>query len=375
MKKFASILSSVALAGLVGACGAVSNGGTTSPTPTSSASPSPTGTGAATTIHDIRTGLVPVNTSVTLPGLIVTAVDSFGDFYAQDVGGGQNSGTFFFDKNHHAPATIAIGDEITVTGTYTEYAGPASSPWTAPHTETEIVPDSVTQTNTGLTPTIDTIDSGSLASLNDTTGEPWEGCLVTIGGTAPTVSSVGMGYGEYAIKGAGTDQIRVNGSLFDSFETSLVGSTVTITGIVSDSFKHYHLNPRSSADITFGTPATMKTYANVAALFADTTLVSGTLVTITAAEHISAVHAYTNTAATKSAKTFWAQDGLTGAVKTGLFFEDPFYRNPTIAASNTVAGVQGKYIVYGSTSQAHSIQTGFLDLTPVPAGVVDALPR
>src|SRR5207302_2254009 len=140
---------------------------------------------------------VPGNSTVIAPTATVTGVPPAGtagtSFYVQDPAGGQYSGLFIYDNAAATPAGLAIGDTVTITGTYQEYGGPQSSPWPAPHTESQIIPSLITKTASGATPHIDTVASSNLASLNDTTGDPWESCLIQITGTT-TVSSVGYGY-------------------------------------------------------------------------------------------------------------------------------------------------------------------------------------
>ena len=288
MKKFASLVLTVAIASVMAACGAVSNKGNGTPTP--SGSPTPTGTPSAITVKDIQTGTVSVNTTVTLTDVIVTAVNALtGDFYVQDAGGGAHSGIYIFDKFHHNTG-LAIGDKVTLAGMYTEYQGSSTNPWAA--AVSEIAPDSITQTGTG-TPVADAIAASGLAVFKTTMGVPnddsWEGCLVTITGTTP-VFSVGMNFGEYAV-GAAAAYVRVDKQITDTFEPRLVGENMTLTGVVSYAFNNYHLQPRSAADAV-GDGTNAVTAATVSNLVTGT-VTAGQLVTITDA-YVTAVSTYTN---------------------------------------------------------------------------------
>ncbi|HVO29886.1 MAG TPA: hypothetical protein VMV18_04085 [bacterium] len=371
MKKLALIVSITGIAALAAACGAVSNGGTASPTPTGSGTPTPTGTPSAAKIADINSGSIQSGAAVHLQGIVVTAVDSFGDFYAQDVGGGPNSGMFFFDKNHKSPASLAIGDELTLDGTFSPYSGPASSPWAIP--ENEVIPTSISQTNTGLTPTIDSVDIATLqSSLADTNGVPADksfmGRLIQVTGNIQ-VTSVGMGFGEYAVgpQSSTTISSRVDRGLYDSFEPRLVGEGITtLIGVVAYDFNHYHIEPRSAADLVGNGTNTPMTVASINALLTSTTIQPGQLVTLSNV-FVTGTAPYTNTSSNKTMNPFWGSDAATAAVNTGLYFEDPFYKNPTLVQGNKIGTVTGKYIVYGSTFKTHSIQIGFADMS-VPTG-------
>ncbi len=356
MKKFASLVLTVAIASAMAACGAVSNKGNATPTP--SGSPTPTGTPSAITVKDIQTGTVPVNTTVTLTDVIVTAVNATtGDFYVQDAGGGAHSGIYIFDKFHHNTG-LAVGDKVTLAGMYTEYQGSSTNPWAA--AVSEIAPDSITQTGTG-TPVADAIPATGLAVFKDTSGVPnddsWEGCLVTITGTTP-VFSVGMNFGEYAV-GASAAYVRVDKQLTDTFEPRLVGENMTLTGVVSYAFNHYHLQPRSVADaVGDGTNAPV---AKVVSDLVDSTAaghpVPGQLVTITDG-YVTAVSTYTNSQS-QTKTSFWIQTATNFANATagqyqGIYVEDSRYTNPTILVGDKVT-LTGKYVQYGSTTVANSI--------------------
>lgn len=226
--------STLALAVFASACGAVSNGGATGdPTPT----PTPGGDGV--TVADIQKGTITENSTVSLEALVVTAIKVGGsgvDFWAQDAGGGSQSGMYFFDQNGNTPADIAVGDEINVSGLYKEF-----------YDLSEVVVESAEITNNGLTPAIDAV---SLADLADATAvEAWESCLVEIDATDLTVIAAANNYNEFPV-GDGTDSVNVDDLLYDASETVGAGSAVTyLAGVVNYAFEEWKLLPRSADDL------------------------------------------------------------------------------------------------------------------------------
>ncbi len=241
MKK---LLSSLFLTLAAAGCGATNNGGGGTPTPT----PTP-----GMTIADIQQGNVAVNTSVTLEGIVVTAVKPFNnntDFWGQDAGGGQYSGIYFFDGDAVVPPQLAVGDEVTVSGTYLEYQGPTSAPWI--ETISEIRVSDVTITNSGLTPTASVVAATELGeALTGNASEPYEFVLVEIGGDT-TVINAALGFGEFMVgNGQAGEQIRVDDQIFADAEVGRY-NTETIThlaGIWSYSFDEYKLEPRDVSDL------------------------------------------------------------------------------------------------------------------------------
>jgi len=340
-----TLIALTALAAVGAACGATSNGGTpTSTTPPTSPTPS-------TSIHDIQSGVISSNSTVTLSGIVVTGVKPGGngiDFWAQDAGGGQYSGIYFFDKNNHTDLSIAVGDVVTVTGQYQEYYQAGST-----FSLSEIVPSTMTiDSPGGGTPVASDVTT---ADLKNGVAEPWEGCLVNVTGS-PAVTSLSLGFGEYGI---GTEKIHVDKAIYDSFYPRIQDELVTkLVGLVDYGFKNFHVDPRSVDDITTnGTNTPMSTTMNGLLSSAPK---SGQLVTVTNVT-VSALAPYTTSGGAQE-MSFWAQDGATastsGGFSSGMYFNDVFHTNPAVVPGKTVS-LTGKLIVFGTTTLAHEIDFGY----------------
>lgn len=334
MRKLLALAAFLAAAG----CGATSNGARTASSPT----PTPTPAVQFTTVHDIQTGVTPVG-SVSLRGLVVTAVEPGNSglhFYAQDPGGGPYSGIYFYDQHGKTPAELAVGDEVTVSGDYTEF-NPPWSPWNS--AVSEIVPAGVEITGSGLTPSVDKLPD--VSALADVAGEPWEGCLVQL--NAVTVKSVGANYGEYEITDPSGSYVRVDHQIFDSFEPRLLGEALAdVTGVVDDSFDHYHLEPRSTEDVA-GTADNQPVALSIRDLQDATSAVhpvQGQLVTLTDVV-VSSLAPYTSGGGS-TLTSFWTQTATVGTAYTGVYVHDLYWMNPQVHAGDTVT-LTGKYIEAG----------------------------
>jgi len=360
-----TLIALTALAAVGAACGATSNGGSGTPTATTP----PTSPTPGASIHDIQSGVIASNSTVTLSGIIVTGVKPGGsgyDFWAQDVGGGQYSGIYFFDKNAKTDPSIAIGDVVTVTGTFQEYYQAGSS-----FSLSEIIPSSMTIDNSGMTPTADDVTS---AELKNTVAEPWEGCLVNV--TDATVTTVGLGFGEYGVGATGTtDKVHVDHAMFDSFEPRLVGETMTkLEGVVDYGFKNFHIDPRTAADVT-GNGTNTPVAKTLNQVLTDTSIKAGQLLTVTNVV-VSGLSPYTN-ASSQQKVSFWAQDATTGAANTGMYFNDVFYKNPATLQVGSKVTLTGKLLVFGTTTLSHEIDFGYQDggtVTVDNAGAVAPTP-
>src|SRR5688572_25292821 len=134
-------------------------------------------------VQDPATGLG-IGASVLLSGVVVTAVDKFGDrsggFYVQEPEGGPYSGVYVFNQDLALADTLAPGDIVTVQGVIDEFA---LSSDTSGRTLTEIVPPNdgaltVTKTGTGNVPAPEQLDPRTL--VDDAEAEKWEGVLIQL---------------------------------------------------------------------------------------------------------------------------------------------------------------------------------------------------
>lgn len=310
-------LSILAVALMASACGAVSNGGASGePTPT----PTP---GQGVTVSDIQKGNVAENTTVTLEGLVVFAVKVGGagvDFWAQDVGGGAQSGIYFFDQGGNTPADIAVGDEVTVTGLYKEF-----------YDLSEIVVDSVEITNNGLTPDVDLVPISDLGDA--AAAEVWESCIVEVDGTGLTVSASVNQYGEFPVTD-GTDSVMVDDLLYDATEGLSNGASVSfLSGIVNYAFEEWKLLPRDEFDITAeSTPVVPLTIADLQDDSLGNVPAAGTKVTL---QNVTVAAGWiTQPGTTNERHNFFVQSG-SGAY-SGILVYDQDKTKPVLAVGDVV---------------------------------------
>ena len=156
------------------------------------------------TIQQVQNASMPPGTPVSLQGVIVTAVDSFGtrqgDFWVEEPGGGPYSGVLVFPPAALQATAVAlqVGDIITLTGgEKDDFALTGSDADTTGRTDTEIEQISggkmvITMTGTGTVPSPSTIDLTAIGKLYDSTQgsngggsafntawQMWEGVLIT----------------------------------------------------------------------------------------------------------------------------------------------------------------------------------------------------
>ncbi len=185
--------------------------------------------GGGHTIVDIRTGVVPLDQSVTIEHVIVTSPHTQGDegFFVQDAGGGANSGIYVWSASGVANIFAEPGDEVTIVGTPTDFYG-----WT------EFQIDSVVITGSGAIPA--PVDVGDGSAITD--WNPYESVLITI--SDQDLVSVN----EY-----GTGLLSSGVSIDNGFynEDISCGATYpSITGVLFYSYEAYSINPRTADDLT-----------------------------------------------------------------------------------------------------------------------------
>lgn len=195
-----------------------------------------TNTGSDTTIADIRTGVAPLDTRVTVEHVIVTSPHTQGDegFFVQDAGGGANSGIYVWSYDGVGDIFAEPGDEVTITGTPTDYYG-----WT------EFAVESVEITGTGTIPA--PVDLGDGSAVTD--WDPYESVLVSL--TAQDVSSINE-YGTGTLSPATTDPdapFTLDNGFYD-YDVMCGATYPSVTGVVFFSYSAYSINPRDTSDLT-----------------------------------------------------------------------------------------------------------------------------
>jgi len=210
------------------------------------------------TIFDVQNDSMPVGTTVTVRGVVVTAIDTYGGrvggIYVQEPEGGAFSGVFVY-LNDTSAASLSVGDLVDVVGgVKDEFALDTD---TTGRTLTEISPPSggaitITKVGDGTVPTPPVLNPWDLAA-DDAEAEKWEGVPITFNDVAVTsaprnVSSTDNTLKEMTVTGP----FAVSSSLTDLPDTIMRDDCYkSITGI-GDYFFSYKVLPRSAADMVGG---------------------------------------------------------------------------------------------------------------------------
>ena len=201
----------------------------------------------ATTIYDIQYTDVPgpdgtypspmVDQDVTITG-IVTGANFSNDnyFFMSDPGGGAWCGIYIYDFE----TGPALGDEVEVSGTVTEYYG-----------LTELGYCTVTILSSG-NPVPEPITVATLDLSVPAFAEPYEGCLVQVDGV--TVTDIQDDYGQWYINdGTGACQVDDGFFYLDSvippIEIVIGMEWAIIRGCLDYSYDEYGINPRFPEDL------------------------------------------------------------------------------------------------------------------------------
>lgn len=172
---------------------------------------------------------------LTLSGLVVTGrrSGSSGGFFVQDPALDRFAAIYIYDKGS---ADVAVGDEVTVSGSYLEYNGLA-----------ELESPEVQVTGTGsITPLeMDPCEVGTAGS----DAEAYEGMLVVVSGVSVTDSNpdAPSDYGAFVVD----DCLWVDDTLSTDYETHPAEGTAysSITGPMTYAYSERRILPRGPEDI------------------------------------------------------------------------------------------------------------------------------
>lgn len=182
------------------------------------------------TAFGVNDGTIPLDSIVTLEGLVVTSpLNRDGDgFFVADPAGGANSGLYVWRQTGFAELTVSPGDELRITGTVVEYYG-----WI------ELVVDSLDDVEVTGEATIPApVDLGDGAGVD---WEDYESVVVTLG--AQTVTSVDA---------FNTGTLSAGIKLDDGFQYldfDCRGDFASLTGVVFYEYEAHSLNPRTDDDL------------------------------------------------------------------------------------------------------------------------------
>ncbi len=281
--------------------------------------------GGSVTIQQVQDAAMAVGTPVTLDGVVVTAIDSFGartgDLWVEEAGGGEFSGVKVFGAPLDQIAALQPGDIVTITNAVKDEFALTADMSGRKVTELKgagMGMMTITKTGTGAVPAPVTVDAKAIEALPDFTArdaewEKYEGVLINVV-NARQLSGVGT-------FGTNPDQKNFSATGGLVVETVLadfpVGATAATcyTGMVGigDYFFNYLLLPRASTDLaTGGTGCSILSTATVAEVQAGTK--TGTVqlndVFVTGRDRLGAMG---------KSRGLWVSDSLTAAQNTGVY--------------------------------------------------------
>jgi hypothetical protein len=375
------------------------------PDPDAPGSGSDGGGSAALKVKDVQTDAVAPGAEVELRGVVVVAVDGYGNnktdrrMWIQDAGGGPQSGVLVF-RPPASVTSLVPGDIVDVVGAIkTEFAFNGDTPG---QSLTELQNPTgrtmtVTKTGTGaaIAPmVVDALTIGRKATeaLRDADWEPWEGVLITLN----NVTAFGAP-GCITSQGNCTDPTRTNLTItgtaklesnLAAFPTLAAGDCLaSVTGILDYAFD-YALLPRSTDDVkTGGTGCVPREgiaacsddmdndgngfkdcgdfscaagpTAWLGATCAATDAMCGCSMNLTAGMSVNKVNTGTTGAAILNevfvtavgARGFWVADALQAAASGGTFVFTNAVPDAAITVGTKLATVQGLAGPFGSKTE------------------------
>jgi predicted extracellular nuclease len=196
------------------------------------------------TINEIQEGDVAEDATVQVTGVIVTSPLSFDGtgFFVEEPEGGEYSGIYVYNFNGATdPATVAVGDVVTVVGTYYEYYE---------NSEIEISASTdVTVTSSGAAvPDPIAIADAATIGTNGADAEKYEGVLVSVSDV--TVSTAVDTYGQILVD---SDSLMIGSIFLESFLEPTVGDVYSsVTGPLYYTYDNSVLEPRDTDDVVSG---------------------------------------------------------------------------------------------------------------------------
>ncbi|MCX7957647.1 MAG: hypothetical protein N3B13_01190 [Deltaproteobacteria bacterium] len=198
------------------------------------------------TVYNIQSGSVAENTLVEVRDVVVTSptfksssksVDN-DSFFVVEKDGGPYSGIYIFFKNNKAD--VAIGDLVTIRGTYMEY-----------YNNSQIVATEVIKNGTSPLPAPAEVDPAKVKTGGEDS-EKYEGVLIKVLNVEATNDAVlgtdGKPHGDFEVTGG-----LIVGKFFARNYRAKNGDKIdSIIGILNYSFDQMRLQPRDDNDITIG---------------------------------------------------------------------------------------------------------------------------
>ena len=214
--------------------------------------------GTAVTIQQIQSDDMPVGSPVTVRGVVVTAIDSYGGriggIYVEEPDGGPFSGVYVFLKGTEA-AGLKPGDLVDIEGGVKDEF--AYSTDDSGRTLTEISPPdggdtTVTQVGSGTMPAPEVVTPWDLAASDDE-AEKWEGVLIEFDNARVNSAPRSVSKSDDTLLSMDvTGPFPVESSLTELADTIAKGDCYSKIVGVEDYFLNYQLLPRTADDLATG---------------------------------------------------------------------------------------------------------------------------
>jgi hypothetical protein len=166
---------------------------------------------------------------VTIQG-VVTAANDY-SYFIQDESGAWN-GIYIYD-NTNLPA---VGDDVILQGEVSEYYD---------LTEISNITYFETVSSGNDLPAAVVLTTGFIG----TSGEPYEGCLVSITNAACTNTDLGFGDAYFD---DGTGDCMIDDMLYTPDPAWVLGEYYSVTGVLTYTYEEYKIEPSSAADVSIG---------------------------------------------------------------------------------------------------------------------------
>ncbi|MCA9671253.1 MAG: hypothetical protein KC503_36900 [Myxococcales bacterium] len=326
-----------------------------------------------TTIFKVTDGSVSEGSKVLIKGVVITAIDAFGDpkddIYVQDPKGGKGSGIKLFRAQRIDGGNLADlkpGDVVDIEGEV-KYFSPSGGFNDTRHPNKTHIKEIDNAKLTFIKS--DTVPAPAEVAATELTDDPdaegWEGVLVTVKDVRVTEGKDPQ-YGEWKVEGG----LDIGNDLYE--HTPTVGDCVSVTGI-SLYFYAYRLQPRSDKDIVASTSCKQPTALTIKDIQDDAAAnhpTKGDLVKFTGT--VTAVDGRLS-GTTPRYYGFWVQDGQ-GAFSGIQIFHSWDDQSAIKPVEGETYEITGTYDEYFGVSQIKGVTwTKVADQTaPTPEDIADA---
>ena len=332
--------------------------------------PNPGTAGCAATIYQIKSGVVPVGSSVHLTNALVTGKGTNG-FFVQiketDAGytGPDNSGLFVFTGTA-APtlANATVGTRVAIDGSVANFQGQTELD---PVTAVTVMAAGPEALPAPIATTYAEVATGGTKAL------AYEGVIVSLGASAVTATNAM--FGELTVtQSGGASTLIVDDLLFVPTPAPVVGQSFSaLKGILTLRQMASKLEPRTASDLTLGSPGIATfgpsvSYARVGVTTNAPTFPSALTITLTGpAQGATQVMVMSNSASLTVGSVTIPNGGTTATVPVTAVSANP---DVTVTAMLGVQTITAHVRVLGATEAPSTVTLSPADTAVAPGGSV-----